>query len=860
MSNLHTERAREAILLACRIASHCGQQEVSALHLLWGILKQENSVGAQVMRQLGVSLQGLEAALERGAAQPVDNQEFAPETKQALEISRATAQRLGVKYIGTEHLLLGILQGTNSAVSWLKENGLEANRVIEAVMRALGYKPVNVTTGQPAQSGQPVGGAGMPGGAASGGIGGALGKYGRDLTALARQESLDPVLGRDAEIQRVVQILSRRTKNNPVLIGEPGVGKTAIAEGLAQRIAAGSVPQSLADKSVISLDISSLLAGAKYRGEFEERLQQVMEEIRQSGKIILFIDELHTLIGAGGAEGAIDAANILKPALARGELQCVGATTIDEYRKYIEKDAALERRFQPVTVNEPGEEEAIAILEGLRDRYEAHHGVKITSQAIKAAVTLSMRYLPDRYLPDKAIDLMDEAAAMVNLAGQTVPKELRKLEKELENVLKEKDAAANAQNFEDAAKWRDKEKTLRADLEQQKQAWEKDNTQAKNEVDTAQIAEVLSNWSGIPLAQLQKTEMEQLLQLESLLHKRVIGQDEAVNEVARAVRRGRAGLKDPKRPIGSFIFLGPTGVGKTELSKALANALFGTDEAMIRLDMSEYMEKHTVARLIGAPPGYIGHDEGGQLTEAVRRRPYSVILLDEIEKAHPDVFNILLQVLDDGRLTDSKGRTVDFRNTVIIMTSNLGSGETKSNSLGFATGSNSQAKAQSEYEQMKTRAMEAVKRAFRPEFINRIDNVLVFRSLQAAEIEQIAELLTDGLQQRLRSQELDLQIDSSVIKQLAEAGFDLEYGARPLKRAVVRLLEDPLSESLLAQKFVPGDVIWAWAENGQIQFGKEKPELKTAEIEKTEIKPAEDKTPAKAPEKAEPADDVEKKA
>ena len=845
MSSLHTERAREAILLGCRIASHCGMQEVSTMHQLWGILKQENSVGAQVMRQLGVSLQGLEAALERGNAAPVDNQDFAPETKQALEMSRATAQRLGVKYIGTEHLLLGILQGANSAVSWLKESGLEANQVIEAVMRALGYKPVSVAAGQNGQP--PEGVVGIAGGA-TGGVGGALGKYGRDLTALARQESLDPVLGRDAEIQRVIQILSRRTKNNPVLIGEPGVGKTAIAEGLAQRIAAGSVPQSLADKNVISLDISSLLAGAKYRGEFEERLQQVMEEIRKSGKIILFIDELHTLIGAGGAEGAIDAANILKPALARGELQCVGATTIDEYRKYIEKDAALERRFQPVMVAEPSEEEAIAILEGLRDRYEAHHGVKITPKAIKAAVTLSMRYLPDRYLPDKAIDLMDEAAAMVNLAGQTAPKDLRELEKELENVLKEKDAAANAQNFEDAAKWRDKEKTLRADLEQRKQAWEKDNAQAKNEVDVEQIAQVLSNWSGIPVAQLQKTEMEQLLKLEELLHQRVIGQDEAVVEVAKAVRRGRAGLKDPKRPIGSFIFLGPTGVGKTELSKALANALFGTDEAMIRLDMSEYMEKHTVARLIGAPPGYIGHDEGGQLTEAVRRRPYSVILLDEIEKAHPDVFNVL-QVLDDGRLTDSKGRTVDFRNTVIIMTSNLGSGELKSNSLGFATGSHSQAKAESEYEQMKARALEAVKRAFRPEFINRIDNVLVFRSLQAAEIERIAGLLTVNLQQRLRSQDLDLQIDESVIKQLAEAGFDVEYGARPLKRAVVRLLEDPLSESLLAQEFVPGDTVWAWAENGEIKFGKDKPKIEKPKIEKLEIeKPEAEKVETEKPE------------
>jgi ATP-dependent Clp protease ATP-binding subunit ClpC len=809
------------MLWSCKIARHCGVQEVSCLHLLWGILKMNDSLGAQVLHQLGITQQALEASLKQGA-QPADNQDFAPETKQALEMSKATAQKMGVNYIGTEHLLLGVLQGSNSAVSWLKERGMEANAAIDAIMRALGYQPIGATA--PNNGGQSFPGMGADNAQNDGS---ALGKYGRDLTALAKQERLDPVLGRDNEIQRVVQILSRRTKNNPVLIGEPGVGKTAIAEGLAQRIAAGSVPQTLADKRVISLDISSLLAGAKYRGEFEERLQQVMEEVRNSGNVILFIDELHTLIGAGAAEGAMDAANILKPALARGELQCVGATTIDEYRKHIEKDAALERRFQPVMVNEPNEEEAIAILEGLRDRYEAHHGVKITSKAIKAAVTLSMRYLPDRFLPDKAIDLMDEAAAMVNLAGQTAPLDLRELENKLEAAVKEKNAAANAQNFEEAAKWRDTEKKLKEELEQRREDWQKNSVHSTNVVDVEQIAEVLSNWSGIPVAQLQETEMEQLLNLEDLLHKRVIGQDEAVVEVAKAVRRGRAGLKDPKRPIGSFIFLGPTGVGKTELSKALANALFGSDDAMIRLDMSEYMEKHTVARLIGAPPGYVGHDEGGQLTEAVRRRPYSVILLDEIEKAHPDVFNILLQVLDDGRLTDSKGRTVDFRNTVIIMTSNLGSTGEKTSAMGFSTGSQSKEKAQSEYEQMKTRAMDAVKRSFRPEFVNRIDNILVFRSLQEGEIAQIANLLAADLQKRLAAQEITLELDESVGKLLAEAGFDAEYGARPLKRAIVRLLEDPLSEALLAQEFKPGDTVWAYAQDGTVKFSKDKPEIKS---------------------------------
>ena len=809
------------MLWACKIARHCGEQEVNCRHLLWGILKMEESLGAQVLHQLGITQQVVESGFAT-AAVPQDNQDFAPEAKQALELARSSALKMGVNYIGTEHLLLGILQGANSAVNLLKEGGLEPNAVIDAVMRALGYQPVGSAGGVAGNSA-----TGEAGGAEAGGS--SLAKFGRNLTALARQERLDPVLGRDSEIQRVVQILSRRTKNNPVLIGEPGVGKTAIAEGLAERIAAGNVPQSLTDKSVISLDISSMLAGAKYRGEFEERLQQVMEEIKQSGKVILFIDELHTLIGAGAAEGAIDAANILKPALARGELQCVGATTIDEYRKYIEKDAALERRFQPVMVNEPSEEEAVAILEGLRDRYEAHHGVKITQQAIEAAVKLSMRYLPDRFLPDKAIDLMDEAAAMVNLAGQTAPLDLRELEAKLDAAVKEKNAAVGAQNFEEAAKWRDEEKRLKDELSERRSSWQKDNSGKPSQVDVEQIAQVLSDWSGVPVGELQKGEQEQLLHLEELLHKRVIGQDEAVQEVARAVRRGRAGLKDPKRPIGSFIFLGPTGVGKTELSKALANALFGSDDAMIRLDMSEYMEKHTVARLIGAPPGYIGHDEGGQLTEAVRRRPYSVILLDEIEKAHPDVFNILLQVLDDGRLTDSHGRTVDFRNTVIIMTSNLGSGGVKAAIMGFTAGD--KAKAEADYEQQKTRALDAVKQAFRPEFINRVDNLLVFRSLQTAEIESIAKLLTAELQQRLAAQEITLHIEESAVKLLAEAGFDAEYGARPLKRAVVRLLEDPLSESLLAAEFAPGDEIWCYAdenEAGKVKFGKEPPKQEKA--------------------------------
>ncbi len=804
MSNMYTQRAKECINRAARIAKEYHYPEVNTLHFLWSVASMEGSVGASVLAKLNITSQDVAAGL-RDQHSGVTTPELSVECKQALQEARGIAMQLHVNDVGTEHLLIGTVQVDGAAKDWLADQGFTSQDVISEVMAALGYKMVN-QSGQSVESHQ------------KGGKKKSLDEFGRDLTAIAKKDGLDPVVGRDKEIQRVIQILSRRTKNNPVLIGEPGVGKTAIVEGLAQKIVAGDVPDTLLKKRVIALDLSSMLAGAKYRGDFEERLQKVMDEITESRDVILFIDELHTLVGAGAAEGAMDAANILKPKLARGELQCVGATTVDEYRKHIEKDAALERRFQPVMVNEPSEEEAIQILKGLKDKYEAHHGVKITEEAIEAAVKLSTRYLPDRYLPDKAIDLIDEAAAKVQLEGKTAPVDLRNLENQLANANKEKEAAVAQQNFEEAAKWRDEEQKIKRQLEEKREEWKKNHSDKKTEVDENEICSVLSNWSGIPVSKLQQEEMDRLLNLENVLHARVIGQDEAVTEVSRAVRRGRAGLKDPKRPIGSFIFLGPTGVGKTELAKALAEALFGTEDAMIRLDMSEYMEKHTVSRLVGAPPGYVGYDEGGQLTEAVRRRPYSVLLLDEIEKAHPDVFNILLQILEDGRLTDGKGRTVDFRNTVIIMTSNLGASTIKNQVvMGFGTAKKEE-KGGDEYEKMKERVMETVKKAFRPEFINRIDDILVFHSLQDSEIRSIAKLMVNELCKRMKDQELTLKVSDGVLGILGKEGFDVNYGARPLRRAILRLMEDPLSEGILAQNFKAGDTVYAYAAGDKICF------------------------------------------
>ncbi|MBE3552660.1 MAG: ATP-dependent Clp protease ATP-binding subunit, partial [Kyrpidia tusciae] len=639
-------------------------------------------------------------------------------------------------------------------------------------------------------------------------------------TQMARDGKLDPVIGRNKEIERVIQVLSRRTKNNPVLIGEPGVGKTAIAEGLAQRIVANEIPETLRNKRVMVLDMGTVVAGTKYRGEFEDRLKKIMDEIRQAGNVILFIDELHTLIGAGGAEGAIDASNILKPALARGELQCIGATTLDEYRKHIEKDAALERRFQPIMVDQPTPEEAIQILHGLRDRYEAHHRVKISDEALEAAVRLSDRYISDRYLPDKAIDLIDEAASRVRLRTHTAPPNLKELEEQLEEVRKEKEAAVQSQEFEKAAALRDKEQRLREELEKRKQEWQQKQASKDSVVTEEDIAEIVSSWTGIPVKKLAEEESERLLHMEEILHKRVIGQDEAVEAVSRAIRRARAGLKDPKRPIGSFIFLGPTGVGKTELARALAEAMFGDENAVVRIDMSEYMERHTTSRLIGAPPGYVGYEEGGQLTEKIRRKPYSVVLLDEIEKAHPEVFNILLQVLDDGRLTDGKGRTVDFRNTVIIMTSNVGAQSIRRGGpLGFAARS----EEEDAYKDMKNKVMEELKRQFRPEFLNRIDEVIVFHALTQQDIMRIVDLMVDDLRKRLRDHDIDFELTDDAKAFLAKEGFDPTYGARPLKRAIQRHIEDRLSEALLNGTIVKGDRVRIDFQDGALTVRKLEP-------------------------------------
>jgi C-terminal, D2-small domain, of ClpB protein./UvrB/uvrC motif./ATPase family associated with various cellular activities (AAA)./AAA domain (Cdc48 subfamily). len=639
------------------------------------------------------------------------------------------------------------------------------------------------------------------------------------LTNLAHEGKLDPVIGREKEIERVIQILSRRTKNNPVLIGEPGVGKTAVVEGLAQRIVEGNIPELLKNKRVVTLDLSGMVAGAKYRGEFEERLKSVMSEIKQAGNVILFIDEMHTIVGAGAAEGAIDASNILKPALARGELQTIGATTLDEYRKYVEKDAALERRFQPVMVGEPSVEEAIQILFGLRDRYEAHHKVRITDEAIRAAVTLSDRYISDRYLPDKAIDLIDEAASKVRLQAFTTPPDLKKLEEELEDVRKEKEEAVMNQNYEKAAEMRDKEQRIKDQIEQEKEKWKNKNAADAEIVGEEEVAQIVSSWTGIPVKKLTEEESERLLKMEDILHQRVIGQSEAIGAVSRAIRRARAGLKDPKRPIGSFMFLGPTGVGKTELSKALAEVLFGDEDAMIRIDMSEYMERHTVSRLVGSPPGYVGYEEGGQLTEQVRRKPYSVILLDEIEKAHPDVFNILLQILEDGRLTDAKGRTVDFRNTVVIMTSNVGAHTIrKQKTLGFTA---TDLGVNSEYEKMKENIMEELKKTFRPEFINRLDEIIVFHALEDKDLRKIVDLMLNNVIKRLEEKEIYVEVTDSAKEHMTKEGFDPIYGARPLRRVIQRALEDNLSEAIIAGKVKVGDKVLVDVEDGKLVFNKQ---------------------------------------
>ncbi|MCM3006808.1 ATP-dependent protease ATP-binding subunit ClpC [Priestia koreensis] len=777
-----TERAQKVLALAQEEALRLGHNNIGTEHILLGIVREGEGIAAKALLALGLGADKIQKEVENliGRGQEVTQTiHYTPRAKKVIELSMDEARKLGHSYVGTEHILLGLIrEGEGVAARVLNNLGVSLNKARQQVLQLLGSNEATSSN---------------QGGSSSHANTPTLDSLARDLTAIAREGSLDPVIGRSKEIQRVIEVLSRRTKNNPVLIGEPGVGKTAIAEGLAQQIVNNEVPEILRDKRVMTLDMGTVVAGTKYRGEFEDRLKKVMDEIRQAGNIILFIDELHTLIGAGGAEGAIDASNILKPSLARGELQCIGATTLDEYRKYIEKDAALERRFQPIQVDEPTTDESIQILQGLRDRYEAHHRVSITDEAIEQAVKLSDRYISDRFLPDKAIDLIDEAGSKVRLRSFTTPPNLKELEQKLESVRKEKDAAVQSQEFEKAASLRDSEQRLREELEETKKIWKEKQGKENSEVTVEDIAMVVSSWTGIPVSKLAQAETEKLLNMEEILHSRVIGQEEAVKAIAKAVRRARAGLKDPKRPIGSFIFLGPTGVGKTELARALAESMFGDEDAMIRIDMSEYMEKHSTSRLVGSPPGYVGYDEGGQLTEKVRRKPYSVVLLDEIEKAHPDVFNILLQVLEDGRLTDSKGRTVDFRNTILIMTSNVGASTLKRNKyLGFAVQDESQ-----DYKEMKDKVMGELKNAFRPEFLNRIDEIIVFHSLEKQHIARIVTLMANQLTNRLKEQEIDLVLTEKAIEKIAEEGFDPEYGARPLRRAIQKHIEDRLSEELL---------------------------------------------------------------
>ncbi|MFD2043203.1 ATP-dependent protease ATP-binding subunit ClpC [Ornithinibacillus salinisoli] len=778
-----TERAQKVLALSQEEAVRLGHNNIGTEHILLGLVREGEGIAAKALESLGLEVPKIQEEVEKligVGKQPMQTIHYTPRAKKVVELSQDEARKLGHSYVGTEHILLGLIrEGEGVAARVLNNLGVSLNKARQQVLQLLGSNE--------SQSGR------QGRGQASSANTPTLDSLARDLTASAKEGNVDPVIGRNKEIERVIQVLSRRTKNNPVLIGEPGVGKTAVAEGLAQQIVNNEVPETLRDKRVMTLDMGTVVAGTKYRGEFEDRLKKVMEEIRQAGNIILFIDELHTLIGAGGAEGAIDASNILKPSLARGELQCIGATTLDEYRKYIEKDAALERRFQPIQVDEPSVEETIQILGGLRDRYEAHHRVTITDEAIEAAATLSDRYITDRFLPDKAIDLVDEAGSKVRLRSYTVPPNLKELEEKLEEVRKEKDAAVQSQEFEKAASLRDSEQRLREQLDTTKNAWKEKQGQEDSQVNVEDIASVVSIWTGVPVSKLTKDESERLLNLENVLHDRVIGQAEAVKAVSKAIRRARAGLKDPKRPIGSFIFLGPTGVGKTELARALAEAMFADEDAMIRIDMSEYMEKHSTSRLVGSPPGYVGYDEGGQLTEKVRRKPYSVVLLDEVEKAHPEVFNILLQVLEDGRLTDSKGRVVDFRNTVLIMTSNVGASELKRNKyVGFNLDEEGK-----EYNDMKKKVLDELKKAFRPEFLNRIDESIVFHSLEKKHMKDIVTLMVKQLQKRLKGQDIEFTLTDKAIDKIASEGFDPEYGARPLRRSIQKNVEDLMSEELL---------------------------------------------------------------
>lgn len=808
-----TEKANKALNLAIESAEEMRHNYVGTEDILYGLVKEGSGVAATALNECGVTEDALREKLEsiNGTMSLVEltPDDFTPRTKRVLRAAVIISSKTGYTYVGTEHLLLAILSESDSyAVAFLEELGVSVERLAQAVSKGM-------------QGGADDGFGGFenesaPNGSQKGGS--ALDKFGRDLTQAAKNGEIDPVIGREKEIQRVIQILSRRTKNNPVLIGEPGVGKTAVAEGLALEIAKGNVPEILKDKRVVSLDLTGMVAGAKYRGDFEERIKAAIDEVKKSKNTILFIDELHTIVGAGAAEGSADAANILKPSLARGDFQVIGATTLNEYRKYIEKDAALERRFQPVKVGEPTPEQAVQILKGLRDSYEAHHKVKITDEAINAAVTLSSRYIADRYLPDKAIDLIDEGASKVRLASLTSPDNVKELEDEIADYEKEKASAINEQDFERAARLRDEQKELQTKLDDAKKKWQEQQKGNSGEVTAEDIAKIVSEWTGIPVVQLTKEESERLLNMENVLHERVIGQSEAVTAIAKAIRRGRVGLKDPKRPVGSFIFLGPTGVGKTELCKALAEAMFGDENAMLRLDMSEYMEKHTVSKLIGSPPGYVGFEEGGQLTEKVRRKPYSVVLFDEIEKAHPDVFNMLLQILEDGRLTDSQGRTVDFKNTIIIMTSNVGARliTEKQSSLGF--NSENENAEEGEKKDIKELVTGELRKVFRPEFLNRVDDIIVFNKLNKDEIKQIAVKMLKTLENRLDKMNIKISFTDNAVSEIANKGFDENYGARPLRRAIQNEIEDPLSEQMLEGKVKDGAVVTCDFSDGQFTF------------------------------------------
>ena len=815
MNNRFTAKAQNVLNNALRIAAALGHTYIGSEHLLLSLAAEGEGVAAKLLAARGVTPDDIQRVLVETAGQGtmshVTPTDMTPRTKRILEASAVESEKCGQNYIGTEHLLLALLSERDSvAVQILEELGISADDLKNDVIAFLNDSPAAGKREKGARENGEAKGvlAKTP----------SLANYGRDLTEMARTGKLDPIIGRDTETERVIQILSRRQKNNPCLIGEPGVGKTAVVEGLAEKIVNGSVPENLKNKSIVTLDVAGMIAGAKYRGEFEERLKSIMEEVRKNPDIILFIDEIHTIVGAGAAEGAVDAANILKPALARGEMQVIGATTIAEYRAHIEKDAALERRFQSVMVGEPTPEESVAILKGLRDKYEAHHKLKISDEAIEAAVNLSKRYIADRFLPDKAIDLVDEAASKLRISAHTSPEGLKETEQRIATLKREKEEAISAQDFEKAAKLRDEEKNAEEAYQKAKTEWENEVKGQALTVTATDIADVVTQWTGIPVSRLMEEESERLLHLEELLGKRVIGQDAAVSAVAKAIRRGRMGLKDPKRPIGSFIFLGPTGVGKTELTKALAELLFGDPNAMIRLDMSEYMEKHSVSKLIGSPPGYVGYEEGGQLTEKIRRKPYSVVLFDEIEKAHPDVFNILLQVLEDGVLTDSQGRHVDFRNTILIMTSNVGASEMNAaKALGFT----SKPETATDEEARRERMMAALKSTFRPEFLNRIDDIIIFNSLKEADIEKIASLMLADVQKRINALNISIEFDPSVPALLAKEGFDEAYGARPLRRAVVRLVEDSFSTEMLEGKIHTGDKVLAKAVDGKVVFEKQ---------------------------------------